>query len=431
MAAAATVSAASLAAKLGSRPLAPVSRAALLVLPFAAAAVGYVLGHRPRPRLPQLLLAVDQRLGLEARVSSLLELSRRPAHAAFAARITRDLEGLAPRWSQGLPLGRRAWVFTLVGTAVLVAGFAFTPFGVSSPVAVPSGAPVPLSAAPESRGEEGPAAPEPPSEGSLVSDPSAASSLARPLPARSGALRDILAELRPSSGAAPASSAIAPKSEGTQRDLRAALEQLSDRLDSDPGPLDPTEERTLRDYVSAASPDRKGDVEDAVAASDLDALRQMIHQLLDDPALEESAEDGSTVSRLAPDLSPLSPTPSAEPAPGAPAGPGPDRTGPGTLGDDSTLEPPSADSEAPPVFERPEVGVVPVSPPSVLGERGEYTEFLTRGVPVEAPPSGEATRGEPSFSFDQIDSVLSGRSLPDGAIDTIRTYFERITEETP
>jgi len=67
----------------------------------------------------------------------------------------------------------------------------------------------------------------------------------------------------------------------------------------------------------------------------------------------------------------------------------------------------------------------------VLGERGEYTEFLTRGVPVEAPPSGEATRGEPSFSFDQIDSVLSGRSLPDGAIDTIRTYFERITEETP
>ncbi|MDD5645753.1 MAG: hypothetical protein PHW86_01140 [Candidatus Bipolaricaulis sp.] len=434
MGTAAAVSAALLAARLWVGSIAPILRAALLVLPFAAGAVGYVLGHRPRPRLPKLLLAVDQRLGLEARVSSLLELSRKPALGAFAARITRDLERLAPQWSHGLPLGRRPWIFGLVGTAVLVAALAFPPFVASSPAAVSSASPAELPGTSALRGEEGRPVPEATSEGPVTRDPFSASPLAPPLPARSGALRDILAELRPSSGAATASSAIAPESEGTGHDLRDDLERLSDRLDRNPGPLDPAEENVLRGYVAAASPERKDDVEDAVAASDLDALRRMIHQLLDEPSPEEEpAEAGSAVSRLAPEATPPAPSqpPSAGPGPGAPEAPGPDRTGAGTLGDDSSPEPRSAGSEAPPVFDRPEVGVVPVSPPSVLGARGDYSEFLTRGVPVEAPPAGADTRGVASFSFAQIDSVLLGRTLPDGAVDTIRTYFERITEETP
>jgi hypothetical protein len=101
------------------------------------------------------------------------------------------------------------------------------------------------------------------------------------------------------------------------------------------------------------------------------------------------------------------------------------------LGDGSALPPGSTSSEPPPVFESSEVGVLPVSPPSVLGESGAYSEYLTLGVPVEPPQAGETAPGDVAFNFNQIDSVLSGRDVPDGAIDTIRAYFERITEENP
>lgn len=75
--------------------------------------------------------------------------------------------------------------------------------------------------------------------------------------------------------------------------------------------------------------------------------------------------------------------------------------------------------------------MLPVSPPSVLGASGAYSEYLTVGVPVEPPQAGETAPGDVAFNFDRIDSVLSGRNVPDGAVDTIRAYFERITEENP
>ncbi|MEN6368444.1 MAG: hypothetical protein ABFD77_01960 [Thermotogota bacterium] len=403
-------------------------RTVLGVLPGGAALLAYSLGRRARPPLPELLLAVDERLGLEARLSALYELTHHAGPAAFASRIAADVDRRAPQWQKGIPIDRRSLVSALVGAAILAAGFTLVPLVAAPPAATPmfsEGTEKAADAASTTGGSE-------PQEASAV-ETATDSSRTTELPARSGALRDILAELRPSGNTPSSPSANGSESEGQESDLRRDLERLSERLDHSTNPLNMAEEKTLRDYVASQAPDRRSEVDDAVAASDLDALRQTIHQLIAETAPIEKMKSGSAVSQLAPDASPpvsAQETPSSAPPPTA-AAPGSDRTGGGTLGDGSTPQPDSTFSEPPPVFESSEVGVLPVSPPSTLGPSGAYSEYLTAGVPVEPPQAGATTAGNVAFSFDRIDTAISGRDIPDGAVDTIRTYFERITEENP
>ncbi len=425
--------AALLATALWAPASAPVARTALAVVPAAAAVLAYILGRRPRPPLPVLLLAVDERLGLEARLSALYELTQHPGPAAFAARIAADLERLAPHWGRGIPVGRRPLALTAAGALLLVAGFALVPRLGSLPS--PTDAPPSQAAAlaSESAAAEPSDVPLEP-EGGRADDLGEPSSRTAALPGRSTALRDILAELRPLGGASGSPSTSRAESEPEDAGLRRDLERLSERLDRAPSPLDEAEKETLRTYVAETSPERQSEVDDAVAASDLDALRQTIHQLLAEAAPGDTIESGSSVSHLAPEAGPSASAegePSSRPAPLTPPEPGSELAGAGTLGDGSALPPGSTSSEPPPVFESSEVGVLPVSPPSVLGESGAYSEYLTLGVPVEPPQAGETAPGDVAFNFNQIDSVLSGRDVPDGAVDTIRAYFERITEENP
>ncbi|MCX6094260.1 MAG: hypothetical protein NTY63_05475 [Candidatus Bipolaricaulota bacterium] len=423
-----------LAATLGAPALTSLARTALGAVPAAAAVVGYVLGRWPRPQLPGLLLAVDERLGLEARLSALYELARHPGPTAFAARIAADVERLAPRWRNGIPVGRRPLAMALTGAALLAAGFGLIPLlgSPAAPAAAAAASQPTDSASPPATAQVSGAAPQP--QEAPTAGESQPSSRATALPARSTTLRDILAELRPLGGASGSPSASGSESEGRNADLRRDLERLSERLDRAPSPLDEAEKETLRSYVAEKSPERRSEVDDAVAASNLDELRQTITQLLAETAPGEEAESSAAISHLAPEASPQDATQETPPPtspPTGPTAPSSDRTGAGTLGDGSTSGPESASSEPPPVFESSKVRVLPVSPPSVLGASGAYSEYLTVGVPVETPQSGETAAGDVAFNFNRIDSVLSGRNVPDGAVDTIRTYFERITKENP
>ncbi len=424
---------AALAATLWALPSTSLARTALGAVPAAAAVAGYLLGRRPRPQLPELLLAVDERLGLEARLSALYELTRHPGPAAFAARIITDVERLAPRWRKGIPVGRWPLALALAGAALLAGGFALIPLlgGPAAPT-VAAGVQATDSTAQATVDEVSPVASRP--QEAPTAGEGQPSSRTAALSGQSSALRDILAELRPSRGASGPPSASGSESEGRDAELRRDLEQLSKRLDSAPGPLDEAEKEILRSYIAEMAPERRSKVDDAVATSDLDELRQTIHQLLAETAPGEETESGATASHLAPEASPPTSAPETAPpasSPTAPTAPGSDRTGAGTLGDGSTSGLNPTSSEPPPVFESSEVGVLPVSPPSVLGASGAYSEYLTVGVPVEPPQAGETTAGDVAFNFNRIDSVLSGRDVPDDAVDTIRTYFERITEENP
>jgi hypothetical protein len=418
------------AATLWAPASAATARTLLLGLPPGAAAVGYALGRRPRPPLAELLLAVDQRLGLEARLSSLYELTHRPAPAAFAARISEDVARRAPKWRKGVPQSRGALPCALGGAALVALGLTLVPLVAATPAERPAVSEVGAPAAPASVAEADRASR--PQEGSSPDEGAALSPPGTPLPVRSGALRDILAELRTSSGAPRTSSASGPESEGQVSEWRRDLERLSERLERDSSPLGVSEEETLRNYVAATAPERQKAVDDAVATSDLDALRQTIRQLLAEPVPNETG-DASTTSHLAPDATPPTEpeTPATASTPAAPATVDPERPGAGTLGDGAEPQASPGDQAPPPVFDASETGVIPVSPPSVLGASGEYSEFLTLGVPVETSSAEGGLRDEATFSFERMESVLSGRSIPDGAVDAVRTYFERITEENP
>lgn len=419
------------AATLWAPASAATARMLLLGLPAGAAAVGYALGHRPRPPLAELLLAVDQRLGLEARLSSLYELTRRPAPAAFPARISEDVARRAPKWRKGVPQSRRSLPCALGGAALVALGLTLVPLAAATPAENPALSEVSAPAAPASVAEADRASQ--PQDGSSPDEAAALSPPGTPLPVRSGALRDILAELRTSSGTPGVSSASGPESEGEVSEWRRDLERLSERLERDSSPLGASETETLRNYVAATAPERQKAVDDAVAASDLDVLRQMVRQLLAEPVPNEIDDDATTTSHLAPDAPlPTEPeTPGSASTPTAPTTVHPERPGAGTLGDSTEPQASPGDEEPPPVFDASETGVIPVSPPSVLGASGEYSEYLTLGVPVETSSAEGGLRDEATFRFDRIESVLSGRSIPDGAVDAVRTYFERITEENP
>jgi hypothetical protein len=65
--------------------------------------------------------------------------------------------------------------------------------------------------------------------------------------------------------------------------------------------------------------------------------------------------------------------------------------------------------------------------PSSEGVEGGYSYYLTKGVPIE-PPSGSSTISydKLELSYEQIDSIVSGRTLSPDVLDTVKAYFDRI-----
>ena len=75
-----------------------------------------------------------------------------------------------------------------------------------------------------------------------------------------------------------------------------------------------------------------------------------------------------------------------------------------------------------------EVGFIREEPPSSVGKEGEFIdEFVTKGVPVEIGPSQDGV-GTHVVDFERMDSILQDRDLPDEAVDSVRRYFELITQ---
>ena len=65
--------------------------------------------------------------------------------------------------------------------------------------------------------------------------------------------------------------------------------------------------------------------------------------------------------------------------------------------------------------------------PSTESDDGEYTYYLTKGVPIE-PPSEQREPSHESLelSYEQIESIVSSRALAPDVLDTVKAYFERI-----
>ena len=115
---------------------------------------------------------------------------------------------------------------------------------------------------------------------------------------------------------------------------------------------------------------------------------------------QETSEDGSTDVRMARDPDDLSQT-----------------------GGDEGNAGYSDDDPAPG-----EVGFIREEAPSTIGAEGEFiNEFVTKGVPVEIA-SSDAQGDTHIIDFERMESILHERGLPEEALDSVRRYFELITQ---
>ena len=63
-----------------------------------------------------------------------------------------------------------------------------------------------------------------------------------------------------------------------------------------------------------------------------------------------------------------------------------------------------------------------------IGDSGDFQDFVTKGVPVEKQPSTNGGSPILSVNYDRLRALLTGRMLPPGAEDVVRTYFDDITQ---
>jgi len=136
----------------------------------------------------------------------------------------------------------------------------------------------------------------------------------------------------------------------------------------------------------------------AETEQDGDSHRQPSPQDEDDS--QETREDGSTDIRMADDPDDLSQFGGKE-----------------GIGGDSDDDPAPG-----------EVGFIREEAPSTIGAEGELiNEFVTKGVPIEMAPSEDRTDTH-IIDFERMESILHERGLPEEALDSVRRYFELITQ---
>jgi hypothetical protein len=413
------------------RPLPRVSLVIVGVTTAAACAAVFLARRRVRSPRGRLLLEVDLRLDLDARLSSLFEVEQRGDAHALADRLLRDLARIGPDWRKAIPVPSRlrilpAVAFLLVASTALLSVLA--PHLVRTPAdSSPSAATAHPAALEEAAATE--------TSGESIAPNSAASSAATgeagDVSGKSQrTLSEILSELRPALASAAASSSSG-KSEDAAAALRLGLEQLRERLEQDDRPLSAAEVQTLHD-ATAASPSLETEVKRAIETSDVDALRETISQLLETPPTESGPPaQNPTGSDAAPTsasgASPVPASPSASPE-GAPVDSSSTASSTATEGVEGAHYDPSVDE---PLFESGVGSVATVAAPTTVGDTGSLSTYITQGVPVEQPVDAEGTPATWVLSPDRVQSVLSARDVPAGTADIIRDYFERITEENP
>ena len=462
--------------------------AAFVLTPLAAGATGYVLGRAGRPRIPHLLLRIDDTLGLNARLSSLYELRQRGGSSIFRQRIESEVRDAITEWRTAMPLGRRTILGGSAGACfiALAVGLAFVPLPVvpESPFdMLEETSAVSEAAYAESADSLATPTTEATAPLTVKTGPEVgqeADGVSLDTPERDQTLEDVMRDL---AGTSPEEAVLVPVSpddiESLARLQSEALRAITQLLEA------------MRDRIENAPTDTPALTEEEVEALQRELereglppeLREGLNQLMNRPqprTVEEIIEDlieqfggdeedqgespegpesGQPESTaVAPDtqqieefLDELGQASEDGPEGGGPPGPeggdaSQDAEGEGTpssgnrppmIGADGVEDPDQLggsdgspglsdeDEELEPAFIREEER-------AKIGSEGEFvSEFITEGVPIEWMPG--ALDEEPSFqvSYERIVSVLRERGVPEGAIEIVRDYFNAITEGGP
>ncbi len=459
--------------------------AAFATPPFLAAGLAYLVGRRKRPRMPHLLLQLDDILGLGARLSSLYEIRQRAGATVFRTRLEEEVSPATQVWESALPVGRRTLLGGSAGLCcvALAVGLAFVPLpalqvspfeAVEERSLAPSGSiSAEETAAPSAVGEVD--APT-----TLKTEPEAAGGTLPGLdtPSRGETLDDVMRDL---AGMTPDEAVLVPISpEGIEdlariqgeamRAISQLLESIQERLENAPEselPPQLTEEEleNLQRELDqgAIPPGLQEGLNELVNPPPSRTVEEIVEQLLDQFGDEENrgsesqGGDGLPQSTAMPGdqqsledmMDEFNQTPDEAGAEGAgPGGPGGGDQSDGSEGDgEESLGGPS-DTAGERGFEDPdpfggtagaggptgegeerEVGFIREEEQGRIGSEGDFvSEFVTEGVPIEVLPGTDSEAASFRVRFDRIDSILRERGVPEGAIEIVRDYFNAISE---
>ena len=385
-----------------------------LIAPLALAvlcAASYLTGLKWSFPLTTILIRADSALGLEARLSTLHDVDSHPELQLFAKRIEAHLPELSSAPRDAFPVRLRE-IGLLAAALILTVGalaIANIPEMPASPQDTMASGEVLTTivetpdvqhaqeTSPESLASQGDGTDD---EQQVSSDTDSAETLT---------LGDILTAIRPSPTVitdpdeTDADAAIRPR-QLSELSLEEVLRGIEQRLRDDTAQtLSASELATLEAYRASAQGEIAQKLESLLASSSHDEAVTRVAQMLADPDLVEATPQTSL--------------PGAEDEPATVARIGPDTGGSETS---SLMLEPSEEDDGKLTF-------VETVVPSASGGEGDYTYYLTKGVPIEPPSQGVALSYQDlDLSYQAIESIVASRSLPSDVLDTIKAYFDRI-----
>ncbi len=428
----------------------------LAPIPFLVLLVAWFIGRRLPVNVPRALLQVDLSLAIGERFSSLYELYRQAQVGPYRDLIEQKLRALNPDWKRGMPF-HRSILLVPMAVCVLAAGVGLI---MASPsdraMRVASSATVVSS---ESETRRISASDNKPVAIGTDARPSSPAAVTPGTPQHN--LEDVLADLWNSSSSPGVLSGDQQDLDqliSSQRAAAQALEELISQIErrlSEEGKseLTPEERQALSELAERMGNTPVGQALRGLAqtetpndlAEQLEAMRQLARSL-DNPSEgmpDEMADnglpppeqdgEGQGITWSPPASSPgeeadgdTKPHESEAAQPSDGESPSSERaaaqadddsyggnqgTGDGSVGSTAAL----------PQFVRQELA-------GIIGPSGDFQDFATKGVPLEQLPGQTGDGPVPAVDYAALRALLDGRTLPPGAADVVRAYFDNITQ---
>ena len=436
----------------------------VVLLPASAGMLFYLFGFRRPTHLPRLLLKVDHSLQTGEKLSSLYELRQRGGRNVFRDRIERNLERQAFPWRKGLSFNwRRSSSFAL-GGAVLTALALLIIFPSTSSSSPPGAFSAPPSEAGDAYSPTSSSSPSQIRPGETAAPPTS-SSQAQELPIQR--LEDPLSEIWNT----PASEGSLLEEEadlsGLMEEQRRLSEQLSELLSQIQERLEQQKQeqgeggltQAERQAIMALLPQiGQSDIQEALESlleeTDPEALEEYLEQaqnlaqgLTPPEELAEDTERGDDSSPRESEGEPEeqtfswemveqqeeesggeSPETSLNDPEQGPAGGeeeeewrlGNEEDQSGGTGTEEREDQETTREELPDFVQEELTGTV--------GSQGRFQDFITKGVPLEADPGTAEAATSFFVDYEMLRAILEGRAIPQDAHDTIRDYFQLITQ---
>ena len=370
--------------------------------------IGFLLGLRLPIHLPTILLRADVALGLDAKLSTLHDIRDEPDKELFAARIAAKLPSTPPHPRNAFPI--RVREVSLLGVAIALSIAAImistTPQRNRPPIelSTETSSIIDPEAIAAPTGETTNDATFPSvTDAKTAGDPSSSENTERL------SLTDILTSIRsePPLATSPVvdidESSLRPRP-SSDVSLDVILRQIEENLQQEGVlTLSSTDIATLEAFQESAPSELAEALGELLEAATRSEMLERISQIVEDTNLFDVSQHLTL------------PVAAQE-------------TSRDAQEDGNMVEVPSLPMFEASTEQQEDLVLIGTTLPSTEGAEGEYTYYLTKGVPVEPEHELRESSGvDFELSYEQIESIVSGRALPPDVLDTVKAYFDRIT----